>query len=234
MSTQTALSPHTFHSRATSPRPHGIKFPVIHYPLMRHARMLIAANLIFLNATVLAALPQTGSSTRPQVVDNPLYTAWSRFKLGSSATITTAEPNHSIVMIRKLVEVTPERIVLELKRTETFRGEAYPARIEKEELLAKCTAMAPEDLAKYNASAAASAAIKWDVKKSDEDLVVKGQKVHCHRVERQANIDGRAVKTTNWCSSDIPGGFVKTETSTASANVKTSHTSALTDFVVAH
>jgi hypothetical protein len=169
------------------------------------------AVLVFLGA--LAAEGPTEGSV------NPPYKNWSSFKTGAWAKLTvevqddsgddpnaidaTARPQgtHEEIDLFKLVESTPDKVVVTLTQTELNPGsetEHAPVRITYR--------------AKVNKAFASRITPKSKVQgfqEGDETLEVDGKKVDCHWVRTEIRVGDESSLSKMWYSDKVPGGTVK-------------------------
>jgi hypothetical protein len=150
---------------------------------------------------------------------NPPYKNWSSFKVGSwakrkavvhdtsgddpNAIDATARPQgaHEEINLFKLVESTPEKVVVTLTQTELDPGtetEHAPVRITYRAKLGKDYAKRIHTKSKVE-----------DFKEGDEALEVNGKKIDCHWVETTIKVGDEASINKIWYSDKIPGGTVK-------------------------
>ena len=99
-------------------------------------------------AAAIAAVVVSTSILAADLVDNPRYQAWAKYKAGTNVKMDMATAvggqNMKSVVTTTLKEVTPEKVVLEMKTTMTVPGMAAPmdnamtmtepAKIEKEKI----------------------------------------------------------------------------------------------------
>jgi len=127
-----------------------------------------------------------------QAKDNPEYTHWSSFKPGSWVKIkmegSMGDQKLEMTQTTKLLEVTPEKVVVEHKRSMKMAGQALPEQVEKDEVPAK-----KEKVEKI-------------LKESEEEIEVNGKKMKCKVLEME---DEQKAQLKFWVSKDVPGGIVK-------------------------
>ena len=147
------------------------------------------------------------------MVPNPPYKHWSAFKVGT--TVTQKEQvkfaknseeadnypggTHEKDYTYKLIEITPEKVVVQLTITDYGYGEStelapskitYPAKLKKEHVTTS-----KDEIETF--------------KEGQEDVKVLGKTVRCHWVEI-VNKDGdETMDRKHWTSDEIPGGTVK-------------------------
>ena len=98
------------------------------------SRFLLAVTLVLMLGS---------SAVLAEQIDNPAYTSWAKFKPGSVLKTNTqsmiAGQKLSIEMTSKLLEVTPEKVIVEVT-TETTTGQMkLPSQVRKQDVPAKLT-----------------------------------------------------------------------------------------------
>lgn len=154
-------------------------------------------------------------------VPNPAYQNWAQFKAGSWSKVQSAmqvkdeqgdedapkAPKMGMTMTRKLVELTPEKAVVETtmvmnmagqERTMPARRQEIPATIDADKV---DTSMLPPET-----NAAAS-----DVTQGDEAIKVQDKSLKCHWISMTLKQGEMTMQTKMWFSKEIPGGLVKSE-----------------------
>jgi hypothetical protein len=139
-------------------------------------------------------------------VENPQYKAWASFKPGSWVKHKTEMEGPGgqkveMEMTATLVEVTPEKLVLDRKQTMTFGGRTMDLPVRKEEVEAKV------DPAKTK--------IKQTEK--EEEVTVAGKTLKCRVWESEMEQNGQKMTGTAWISPEIPGGMAQGEFSSPQA-----------------
>jgi len=137
-------------------------------------------------------------------IDNPMYANWAKFKVGSMLKTRSqsiaAEQKMSIDSTATLLEVTPTKLVVEMK-TETTSGETkLPTRTRKQDVPAKIAKPADST-----------------IKRSTEDVTVAGTTYTCQVAEETRE----SVQIKTWTSDRIPGGVVKAEMHSEGLSVTT-------------
>jgi hypothetical protein len=136
-------------------------------------------------------------------IDNPQYALWKSFKPGSWV-------KHKMVMdaggrvveteaTSTLVEVTPDKVVLEHKTVMNMAGRKMEMPANKMEV--------PSKIEKKEGQKAPS--------EKEEDVTVDGKTYKCKSMEWEQTADkGQPMKGKGWVCTDVPGGVVKSEMST--------------------
>ena len=144
------------------------------------------------------------------LVDNPRYQDWSKYKPGTlvKMDVTTAAGGQNIktAMTTTLKEVTPEKVVLEMKTSMTIPGMApqenvqsviEPAKIEK----AKIKPVNPEQMPNCKV-----------INKGAEDLKIGDKTYKCNWYEMEMTQQGMKIKSKCWTCDDVLDKMVKNET----------------------
>ena len=132
---------------------------------------------------------------------NPEYTMWSSFKVGSwskySLKMEADGKSQEMTITVKLLEVTPEKVVVETEMV-SMEGGKEEKMNNKEEYLAKA------DPAKHPLDR------KPDGEEGEETIKVGEEEYECEWFETAKAEMGAKGKT--WICEDVPGGLVKAET----------------------
>jgi uncharacterized Zn-binding protein involved in type VI secretion len=183
----------------------------------------------FLYVVVIAAALVCGAASaggpplveKPQMVDNPAYQSWAKFKAGSFATLTSTTTQDELVSTNTkitytLKEVTAEKVVVEVK-TVTVTDE------EETEL--------PAETVEYPAKIAKPQEVPGTktVAEGTKAITVNGKEIATKCVKTETTQDGVTVTTTVWTSESVPGGMVKSVTETG-GDMPTTTELVLTDY----
>jgi hypothetical protein len=157
-----------------------------------------------------------------EMVDNPMYQHWAKFKVGSFSTLkSTMSTGGETEMTQTLKELTPQKAVVEMKNVMVMAGKkteippqliTHPAKIEKGK--ASDTHM-PAGSAK--------------VASGEETITVKSKGITCKWVKSEISQNSMKTTTTAWINDDIPGTLVKSDSKTE-GTVKMSTLQVLIDF----
>jgi hypothetical protein len=162
-------------------------------------RAMVAVGMILAGGAVCSAADQ---------IDNPQYTAWAKFKPGTSVTTKmvsdAAGQKTEMEITTTLVEVTAAKLVLEAKTSMSAGGQKMEMPAQKTDVAAKVD--------KPAAVAVAPDAPKGEVKESTDEVEVMGKKVKCKVMETKTTANGMNINSKTWTSDEIPGGMVKMET----------------------
>jgi hypothetical protein len=135
-----------------------------------------------------------GNSHAAEKIDDPRYTYWSKFKPGSFQTVETrtdASGQKMLVLITTtLLDVTPEKLTVEVKTETTAGTKKLPTRTKKTEVLAKRDKPADSSF-----------------KESKEDVKVGAKTYSCLLMEETTG----DMHIKSWMSDQVPGGVVKME-----------------------
>lgn len=165
-------------------------------------------------ASVIAILGLfAGSAIAAEMVDNPVYQSWAKFKPG-----TTVVYNHEIAagtmtmnmeMTQKLIEVTPEKATVEMTMTTSAmpnmnhpgRKSEIPAKIDKDQL--DTAGKLPQD-------------VKGEAKPlGKENVDVSGKAYECQVTQITGEQRGQKLEGKSWTTPDVPGNMVKVEMKSA-------------------
>lgn len=148
---------------------------------------------------------------RAEQVDNPNYKMWSNFKPGSWARYNVVTDGGAfkseLVMTMKLVEVTPEKVVLETSSTINAGGQKIDTPAQKTEIPAKVEK-------KEGGNANADVTSK---EVGEEDVAVSGKSYKCKVQETTGKSAGGSFNGKTWSSEQVPGGTVKVMSKTEGA-----------------
>lgn len=145
---------------------------------------------------------------RAEQIDNPAYKKWSAYKPGTwvkhKTTADMAGQKTENEMTTKLVEVTPDKAVIEIAMSMTVGGQKMDMPAQKQEVPAKIEKPA----------APAADAPKADVKEGEEEVTVAGKTFKCKTTETTMKQGNNTTKSKVWMSDDVPQGMVKMQSST--------------------
>jgi hypothetical protein len=152
---------------------------------------------------ILMAMPLLAA----EMVDNPMYLHWAKFKPGTFVTLKMTMKMPSMTtdneMTYTLKQVTPQKALLEVKTTTMVQGkptvmppstQEIPAKIEK----AKAIVVTPH--AKPQGKV---------LGQGEETFTIKDKKVKTKWVKAQGEAGGTTTVTTVWTSEDMPNWTVK-------------------------
>ena len=182
-------------------------------------RLIVAASLAALfalpvtaRAADAASAPTTAPTTAPEeLIDNPQFAHWTKFNIGSSATLSTeiktSGQTISTVSTNKLLEKDGEKVIVEISGTMNIAGQKNELPPQKQTI--------PAQIAKRSIKQAATEAVE-----------AAGKTFDC-KIYEMLNDPGQPdAKAKVWLSDEVPGGVVKLEAAMPQGSV----TGALTGF----
>lgn len=132
-----------------------------------------------------------------QEKDNPQFTYWAAWKPGAwTKSKMEMEQNGQKVDMQitaKLLEVFPDKLVVESSGVMKIKGQEIPSPSRKQEIKLK-----DEKMGKIE-------------KEGDEDVEIAGKKLACHWVEFTQDQQGKKMTARIWLAKEVPGGVAKTE-----------------------
>ena len=170
--------------------------------MLRTIQALLASGIL----VVSLPLPAIAGDKDDEMVDNPMYTAWAKFKPGATATLsentkysgdTNPVPDHKVITYR-LVSVSPEKVVVSAVTVEqealgTVESaptrHTYPAKLKKSYL--------------------AQAAPELQATKGEETITWKDKEIKCKTLSGSYKKEGEEVEFKFCINDSVPGGFVK-------------------------
>jgi hypothetical protein len=170
--------------------------------MLRTIRALLASGIL----VVFLPLPATTGEKDDEMVANPMYTAWARFKPGAASTVsehTTYSGDTNPVPDRKtitytLLSVSSDKVIVSAVTVEqevlgTIESaptkHTYPAKLKKS-YLAK---VAPE----------------LQAAKGNETIMWESKEIKCKTLSGSYKKEGDTVEFKFWINDGVPGGFVK-------------------------
>jgi hypothetical protein len=143
-----------------------------------------------------------------ELVDNPQYTSWAKHKPGTNVVFDMAAKGPGgtvdLQIVQTLVEITPEKVVLEVKNKVKGTGVAGPAS-QKVDVKAK---VPKEEVELGNLPPGGKGSAKEIGRESVE---AAGKTYDCRVVEFTGEASGTKSAGKVWRSDQIPGTVVKTE-----------------------
>jgi hypothetical protein len=153
-----------------------------------------------------------------EMIANPEYANWSKFKVGTYVTLKTESTNAgsttTVTITSKLVDLNDEKAVLETSTTWSMPGMEPTTTQDKREVAAKFEkppAASPDDKTP-----------KPEIKEGEETLEIAGRKIKCKTVESKMEMQGMKITSKAWTSDEVPGMMVKSESKTEGAAEGTS------------
>lgn len=130
---------------------------------------------------------------------NPRYEHWADCKVGSwvkvRMVLKTGQMDITTEVVTTLLEVTPEKVVVESNSTSKFGDREMKLPVQKEEVSKK------PDPAKPMKPAG----------ESEEEVTVAGKKLKCKVYDFEMEQGGQTSKGKSWVTKAIPGGVAKSE-----------------------
>jgi hypothetical protein len=147
--------------------------------------------------TLATALLSVLALQEPKV--NPRYEFWSECKVGSwvkqRMVLKAGEMDITTVIVSTLLEVTPEKAVVETATTSKFGDREMKLPPKKEEISQKPDPAQPMK----------------PVGESEEEITVADKKLKCKVYEFEMEQNGQKAKGKSWTSKTIPGGVARSE-----------------------
>ncbi len=144
-----------------------------------------------------------GSIAFAEKVDVPQYQRWAEFKVGSFVKIKTTSKmvgmTTEMEMTQTLIEVSPEKVVIENKGSTSMGGRTTQLPASTIEFPAKM------DKAEFDK---ANAGMK-EVDKGKKEIEVMGKKMKTEWKKYEMTKQGMQVKTTEYINEAVPGHMVK-------------------------
>jgi hypothetical protein len=146
-----------------------------------------------------------------EMIENPTYAAWAKHKAGTSVTATgentVAGQNMSSETTTTLLEITPEKAVVEVAMAMKIPGFNAPPQTVKQEVPAKIKKAADAPAGKAPEDA------KVETKDlGTEKVEISGKTYECKVTESHTEANGMKMTTKMWATPEIPGGMAKMET----------------------
>lgn len=145
-----------------------------------------------------------------KLVDNPEYQNWAKFKAGAFAKLKTVVETNvggqtqkiETTMTTKLIELTADKVVLEMSTSTVFMGTAIEQPPMKRDVPKQVTQAQKEQ----------AETPKAKVEEGTEDVTLNGQKYACKWIKTKTSANGMDVVSKIWTCPDVPGQVVKMET----------------------
>lgn len=144
---------------------------------------------------------------------NPLYKSWAAQKPGTTTVVKGSGEmmgqTTEMEIKTTLVEVTPEKAVVEMKTNMKMMGNAMPEQSMKQDIPATATADQPAD------PIAAAKKMGAEVKElPDEKVTVSGKEYTCRVFESKMKQGEMTMTGKTWVCNDAPGMLIKLESTT--------------------
>lgn len=165
--------------------------------------------------TSLTSLSSAQEATTQELVENQQYQSWAKHKPGTqvnaSMTMNVQGQQIKSEITQKLVEVTPEKAVIEVSTKMNVPGVNVPPQTQKQEVPAKVAA------SKADISALPEG-VTGEVKEvGNEKVTIDGTEYDCKVSEFTGEQNGVKMTGKVWSSMELPGGTAKVETKATGA-----------------
>ncbi|MDX2036788.1 MAG: hypothetical protein SFX72_09055 [Isosphaeraceae bacterium] len=157
------------------------------------------------------------STTQGEEVEFPTYTSWASRPIGTTVTIRSKSvgPVRTVTssITSKLLEVGPEKLVIENVRTSDATGEtqtSYPERLEIRRKFPLFPGVKKEDIGKPPKTAIAT---------GTEVLDLAGRKINAFWYDEKGSVEAGPTESRTWLSNDVPGRMVKSVIKVPIANL---------------
>ncbi len=163
----------------------------------------------FAAAALLLAMVSSGLA---EMVKNPEYENWARFKPGAMVKLESKSIANGqelkAVTTSKLIEITPEKLVIEMTNSMEMMGQKMDSPPVKRDVSAEMdkAIVARTDPAQNP-----------DIKEEKETVTVADKKFDCKVVVYTSEANGMKSVSKSWLCNDVPGGIVKTQVKTTGA-----------------
>ena len=159
-----------------------------------------------------------------QMIDNPAYTSWAKFKAGTfvkySTDVNAMGNASSSQTTTTLKDINPDKATVEIKTSMVVAGNKMDMPATTQEIPAKV---------KKPDTTAAQATDAPKSETSTEDVQAAGKTYSCKKTTVTSDQNGMTTKATTWTCDDIPGTMVKMEAETT-GSMTSSTKMTLTDF----
>ncbi len=176
-------------------------------------------------AVALAAVTVCTSIFAADLVDNPRYQAWAKYKVGTNVKMDMASAaggqNVKSVMTTTLKELTPEKAVIEMKTSMTMPGMAAP--VDNVMAITEPAKIEPSKIKPTDPEKMPNCKV---LGKGTENLVIGGKTYKCNWFEVEAEQQGMKFTSKYWMCDELPDRMVKNDTKMAMGNT----TLVLTEF----
>jgi hypothetical protein len=154
-----------------------------------------------------------------EMVENPEYISWSKFKKGTSVVMKSTNEfkgmNSEVITTTNLIDVGTDKLVLEsssvVKGKVDFKSE--PEKREVKRVIPLLKGLTMEDVAAGKPPGTSEEGI--------ETLKLGNQEFRTRWYKYSADVDGVKTAAKRWVSSEVPGNIVKSEMTTTGALTST-------------
>jgi hypothetical protein len=152
------------------------------------------------------SLAFVGTVRADDMVDNPAYQSWAKFKTGTSVKYST----EAVVMgnttttetTQTLKDLNADKATIEIKTSMVMSGNKMDMPATTIDIPAKT---------KKTDSATTQAADAPKTDTSTEDVQAAGKTYSCKKTVINSEMNGMKTKVTSWTNDDVPGTLVKSE-----------------------
>ncbi len=171
-------------------------------------RIILVLALLVLSANVVFAA---------DMVDNPAYTKWAKFKVGTyvkyKKTVEAAGINTESEIIKTLVEVSPSKVVVETVENIIVSGKV----VADSKTIFDCPAQIKKIVATVGIEQKVTPVAK--PQKGEEEIEVAGVMIKCKTMKVSMENDGVNDGFITWTNEDIPEFLVKSESTMSKPTV---------------
>lgn len=162
---------------------------------------------------MMAFLVCAGTLQAQEMVENPEFLSWSQFKKGTTIrmkSVSTADGKSSEVIVAStLLEISPDKVVIETESTEIRKGKDFKTKPEKRDIPQKT--QLPRALSRTDFALGKPPGTTAD---GTEVLKIGDTELKTVWYQYRAEVDGTKVEGKRWVSSQVPGNIVKDEITT--------------------
>jgi hypothetical protein len=157
-----------------------------------------------LNRILLIVIAIAFSASAANAQTNPDYASWARYDLGTTVTTRqtseTAGQVSKMTILRKLVEKTPQKVVIEIElRPDPFNGQTVPPLISKIEVKSQLEPQRGRGARGSN----------QQVTETQEMITVAGKQYQAKVTETVQKETGQTLTTKTWTHPEFPGLTLK-------------------------
>lgn len=169
------------------------------------AMVLAAAGLMMAVPAPMMATATAAAARAGEMIDNPMYQNWSKFKAGTTVkqrTVGDMMGNKTeSTTTWKLIEVTAEKVVVEMAASTKMGDQSFDMPAQKMDFPAKVEKPKTE----------ATEQNKVEPKTGEEELTIGGVKYKCKWSEMVTEEGGNKTTVKSWTCDEFPGMTVKSE-----------------------
>jgi hypothetical protein len=160
----------------------------------------------------LAVVALTGlARADDDMIDNPAYQAWAKFKQGTSVTYSTDSTamgnTTSSTTTSKLTDLTPDKATVQVTTSMNVGGNKMDMPAQTQDIPAK--------IKKPSDTGGDQTTDKPKTETGSEDVTAAGNTYSCKKTTVTLDQNGMTIKVTTWTCDKVPSGVVKTDTETS-------------------